>query len=76
MSRNEIIRSGSTARNPSERGMAVPSAPSSHVGVVGRGREAIEADPTAAKARYFEQRIHGQGDPSQGNSLGADRKAR
>jgi hypothetical protein len=73
MSRNEIIRSGSTARNPSERGMNVPSgAPSNHSQTMSPGPTGLPKSNPQALA----DRVRGGPDASQGDALGADRRAR
>jgi hypothetical protein len=72
MSRNEIIRSGATARNPSERGMNVPAVPASHAATASPGPTGIPKSDPAAHAR----RVRGGDDPAQGDALGANRRAR
>jgi hypothetical protein len=68
MSRNEIIRSGSTARNPTERGMNVPSVPGSHAATVSLGPTAIpRSDPQANADRVRGNRR----DPANGDASGA-----
>jgi hypothetical protein len=74
MARNEYGSGGRhTARNPTERGMNVPSAPASHVGVVGRaGPTGIaNSDPQA-----LADRVRGGKDASQGDASGANRSTR
>jgi hypothetical protein len=73
MSRNEIVRSGATPRNPTERGMNVPSVPSGHSQTMSPGPTGIpKSDPQANADRVRGNRP----DPSNGDALGADRRAR
>jgi hypothetical protein len=72
MSRNEIIRSGSTARNPTERGMNVPSVPGSHAATASPGPTGIpRSDPQA-----LADRVRGGIDPANVGAEGANRRAR
>jgi hypothetical protein len=70
MSRNEIIRSGATARNPTERGMNVPSVPPSHKATASPGPTGIPKSDPDALAR----RVRGGHDPSQGGPGGANNR--
>jgi hypothetical protein len=73
MARNEYGSGGRhTPRNPTERGMNVPSAPASHVGVVGRaGATSIaKSDPQANADRVRGNRR----DPANGDASGANRR--
>jgi hypothetical protein len=72
MSRNEIVRSGVTARNPSERANPPSGAPANHSQTMSPGPTSLPKSNPQALA----DRVRGGPDAAQGDALGADRRAR
>jgi hypothetical protein len=71
MSRNEIVRSGATPRNPTERGMNVPGVPAGHAQTVSPGPTGIpRSDPQANADRVRGNRP----DPANVGAEGANRR--
>jgi hypothetical protein len=60
MARNEIVRSGATAPNPTERGMSAPKIPPSQAAVVGQNNAEFEAAQVAHKEQLFAGRLRAE----------------